>query len=92
MKWFRVYLGQIEPVDVIRETEQFIFIRNSYNGNEERTLKRGRSRWAADYFPSFTEAKQYLIDSYQEHYSAAVREMTRLAGKLREAGALQEPK
>jgi hypothetical protein len=91
MKWFRVYLGKIEPVEVIRETEHFVIVTNPYYRKEERVKKYG-GNWGGNYFRTFATARQYLIDHYQTLYDVACNELTRLAGKLREAGALQEPK
>lgn len=54
MKKYRTWLGEIEEIDVIRETDKFV-----YKNSERRDAKRSDR---INYFDTWTEARDFLID------------------------------
>ena len=59
MKYYktRAYGKLIKEVEVTKETEKCIYVKNEYNGKEERIMKLGIY---ANYFKSYDEAKCFL--------------------------------
>ncbi len=60
-KYKTTYGSQIEKVEILRETDQSVFIDRW--GKEVRSPKRGKY---CNYFDTFDEAKQYLMHASQE--------------------------
>ena len=60
MKYYKTgsYGKLIKEVEKIKETEKCIYVKNEYNGKEERIMKSGRYK---NYFKSYDEAKCFLI-------------------------------
>ena len=59
MKYYKTgsYVKLIKEVEVTKETDKCIYIKNEYNGKEERVVKLGSY---ANYFKSYDEAKCFL--------------------------------
>ena len=59
MKYYKTgsYGKLIKEVEVTKETDKCIYIKNEYNGKEERVVKLGIY---ANYFESYDEAKCFL--------------------------------
>lgn len=59
MKYYKTgaYGKLIKEVEVTKETEKCIYVKNEYNGKEERIMKIGIY---ANYFKSYDEAKCFL--------------------------------
>ena len=59
MKYYKTggYGKLIKEVEVTKETDKCIYIKNEYNGKEERIAKLGNF---ANYFKSYDEAKCFL--------------------------------
>ena len=59
MKYYKTgsYGKLIKEVEVTKETEKCIYVKNEYNGKEERIMKLGSY---TNYFNSYDEAKCFL--------------------------------
>jgi hypothetical protein len=64
MKYYKTgsYGKLIKEAEVTKETDKCIYIKNEYNGKEERVVKLGTY---ANYFKSYDEAKCFLVTKKQ---------------------------
>lgn len=64
MKKYRTSYGEIEEIDVLRETEKCVIIQTGdgifYKNGERRDMK--RTEHSYNYFDTWQEARQFLID------------------------------
>jgi hypothetical protein len=89
MKWYRVYYNKIEPVEVIRETTDFVVVASMYpHGRETRSKKIGI--WGESYHPTFKQAKDYLMATFQKKLDAAQDTVIEFSGKMKALAALRE--
>ena len=66
MKYYKTgtYGKLIKEVEVTKETEKCIYVKNEHNGKEERIMKLGSY---ANYFKSYDEAKCFLETKKKIH-------------------------
>lgn len=84
--WYRLERygkPQITPVEVIKETAEFITVRESYSFLGEPEIRERRCRKSDEYWPTFEAARQCGIDTYQReaerHQDARSRALSRRA-------------
>ena len=59
MKYYKTgfYAGLIKEVEVTKETTKCVYVKNEFNGKEERVMKSGSY---SNYFKTYLEAKEFL--------------------------------
>lgn len=86
--WWRVnrYAWTIEPVDVKKETPHFIEV------YEERWKQNRRIAKGTEYWRTFAEARQRMMDRASQNADNAKRDLERARKLLNEAFMMEEPK
>jgi len=91
-KWKTGYLANklIQAVEIVRETEQSVFILGSdFRGERERREAKETSYHA--YHDSWDEAKQHLMDKAEQEVFAARAALQRAQDKLGNVKGLKKP-
>lgn len=88
MIWYRLssWRVEIEPVEVLRETEQFVVLREkTFSGVRERRVSKGDN-----YFPSFAQAKEKAVERERKAIERLEVSLVNGRKRLSEALGLQE--
>jgi hypothetical protein len=80
--FYRVAYGRIHRMVVLRVTEHMVVYRNS------RWVRKSMDR--ENWFPSFGEAKQFMVDLKRAEAEAATVSLKRLKGDLKEREQMTE--
>lgn len=84
--WWRVWLGDIEPVEVAKETDKTLTIVETWSGRRtERRVSKGAG--SREYFPSREEAVAHTLARAERQVEASrarLEEAERTLAKLRE--------
>ena len=89
--WYRVrhYLRKIDPLEIIKETDKFVFYADTFfGGRVRREAKDGTSE---SLHPTFQAAKLELIARLSRKLVYAREEVIRLEQDVRRANELTEP-
>ena len=86
--WWRVnrYAWTIEPVDVKKETPHFIEVYEEYWKRNRRMAK------GTEYWKTFAEARQHMLDIASGDANTAQRDLEYARKRLNEAFMMEEPK
>lgn len=67
--------GEIEQIDIIRETESSVYIASPWAG--DRGDRRAKLSETRGYFDTFEEARRFLLESEEGKVAALTRELAR---------------
>lgn len=89
--WYKVgWLCEIKPIDVVKETQSFVVVKREFNPNStDRVAKRSDHE---NYFPTWHEARDYLLDRERRKLSAAQLAIDRANALLETIMVMEEPK
>lgn len=84
---YRASFGRIEKVEIVKETDKFVFIKSKIKTSG---IKEAKTSNYYAYRDTFEEAKQFLVDEAEEDFEKAKRELEYAARKLEQANNLTE--
>lgn len=88
-RWFKLSewgKRTITPVEVIKETPEFVVWIQEYLGKPHET----KTRKAGEFFPTFEEARAYLVEDLERKLQRLDDERSRVIGYLKDARNMPE--
>jgi uncharacterized protein YciI len=89
MKKYRTWFNDIEEIEIIRETEQCVFVPSmAYKSNERREAKRSDH---VNYFNTWKEAHQFLLDRENVAIKGCERQIAQHRETLKKLQEMSQP-
>ncbi|HVI55442.1 MAG TPA: hypothetical protein VM621_10360 [Luteibacter sp.] len=86
--WFSASYGRINTVVVLSETEKTVTVLHAGEKKARRQAKRSEF---SNYFPTFEEAKSFLIEVAERNVASIRLQLERANGALGNAKGLRDP-